>query len=92
MWSKRDANLDVGGVIHPLSVGRVEVIELPAGVHRLKVRPEEGGLDFRRPQGIGGRVEQGNPGLRRGLRALQSDRSDAEHGPGRDRGHHQVSS
>ena len=46
MWSKRDANLEVGGIIHPLSVGQVEVIELPVGVHRLKVRPEEGGFDF----------------------------------------------
>ena len=46
MWSKRDANLEVDGVTHPLSVGQVEVIDLPAGVHHLKVRPEEGGLDF----------------------------------------------
>ena len=46
MWSKKDANLDVGGILHPLSVGQVEVIELPAGIHHLKVRPEEGGLDF----------------------------------------------
>ena len=46
IWSKRDANLEVDGVLHPLSVGQVEVIELPVGIHHLKVRPEEGGLDF----------------------------------------------
>ena len=46
IWSKRNANLEVDGVLHPLSVGQVEVIDLPAGVHHLKVRPEEGGLDF----------------------------------------------
>ena len=46
MWSKRGANLDVNGTLYSLSVGQVEVIDLPAGVHHLKVRPEEGGLDF----------------------------------------------
>jgi hypothetical protein len=46
IWSKKHANLEVGDALHPLSVGQVEVIELPAGVHHLKVRPEEGGLDF----------------------------------------------
>ena len=46
MWSKRGANLDVNGTLYSLSVGQVEVIDLPAGEHHLKVRPEEGGLDF----------------------------------------------
>ena len=46
IWSKKHANLEVGDALHPLSVGQVEVIELPAGVHHLKVRPEEGGFDF----------------------------------------------
>ena len=46
IWSKKHANLEVGDALHPLSVGQVEVIGLPAGVHHLKVRPEEGGLDF----------------------------------------------
>jgi hypothetical protein len=46
IWSKKNANLEVGDALHPLSVGQVEVIELRAGVHHLKVRPEEGGLDF----------------------------------------------
>jgi hypothetical protein len=46
IWSKKNANLDVNGTLYPLSVGQVEVIELPTGVHHLKVRPEEGGLDF----------------------------------------------
>ena len=46
IWSKRSANLEVAGSLHPLSVGQVEVIKLPRGVHQFKVRPEEGGLDF----------------------------------------------
>ena len=46
IWSKKHANLEVGDALHPLSVGQVEVIELPAGVHHLEVRPEEGGFDF----------------------------------------------
>lgn len=46
IWSKRHANLDVNGTLYPLSVGQVEVIELPPGEHHLKVRPEEGGLDL----------------------------------------------
>jgi hypothetical protein len=46
IWSKRSANLEMNGTLHPLSVGQVEVIELPAGEHHLKVRPEEGGFDF----------------------------------------------
>lgn len=46
IWSKRPANLEVGGSLYPLNVGQVEVIKLPRGVHHLKVRPEEGGLDF----------------------------------------------
>ena len=46
IWSKKSANLEVNGTLYPLSVGQVEVIELPPGEHHLKVRPEEGGLDF----------------------------------------------
>ena len=46
IWSKRNASLEVDGTLHPLSVGQVEVIDLPAGLYHLKVRPDEGGLDF----------------------------------------------
>ncbi len=46
IWSKRPASLEVNDTTQLLDVGQVEVIELPKGVHHLKVRPEEGGFDF----------------------------------------------
>jgi hypothetical protein len=46
IWSKRPAKLELDGDFYALEVGQVEVIDLPAGTHHFKVRPEEGGLDF----------------------------------------------
>ena len=46
IWSKRPAKLELDGRSYALEVGQVEVIDLPAGTHHFKVRPEEGGLDF----------------------------------------------
>ena len=46
IWSKRPAKLELGDRTYALEVGQVEVIDLPAGTHHFKVRPEEGGLDF----------------------------------------------
>ena len=45
LYSKRPAVLELDGKFYSLDVGQVEVIDLPAGVHYFKVRPEEGGLD-----------------------------------------------
>ena len=45
MWSKEDVRLEVGG-IHMPEVGQVEVIGLPAGVHRFVVRPTADQFDF----------------------------------------------
>jgi hypothetical protein len=45
LYSKRSAVLELEGKFYSLDVGQVEVIDLPAGVHHFKVRPEEGGLD-----------------------------------------------
>ncbi len=46
IWSKKSANLELDGQLYALEVGQVEVIDLPAGTHHFKVRPEEGGFDF----------------------------------------------
>ena len=46
IWSKSPAKLELGGKFYALDVGQVEVVDLPAGTHHFKVRPEEGGLDF----------------------------------------------
>ena len=46
MWSKEDVRLEVDGEIHLLEVGQVEVIGLPAGVHRFVVRPTADQFDF----------------------------------------------
>ena len=46
IWSKRPAKLELDGKFYALEVGQVEVIDLPAGTHHFKVRPEEGGFDF----------------------------------------------
>ena len=46
IWSKRPAKLELDDRSYALEVGQVEVIDLPAGTHHFKVRPEEGGLDF----------------------------------------------
>ena len=45
LYSKRPAVLELDGKFYSLDVGQVEVIDLPAGVHHFKVKPEEGGLD-----------------------------------------------
>ena len=39
IWSKEDVRLEVDGEVHLLEVGQVEVIGIPAGVHRVVVRP-----------------------------------------------------
>ena len=46
MWSKEDVKLEVDGEIHLLGVGQVEVIGIPAGVHRFVVRPTADQFDF----------------------------------------------
>ena len=46
IWSKRPTILELNDKFYSLEVGQVEVIELPAGTHHFKVRPEEGGFDF----------------------------------------------
>ena len=46
MWSREDVRLEVDGEIHMLEVGQVEVIGIPAGVHRLTVRPNADEFDF----------------------------------------------
>ena len=46
MWSKEDVRLEVDGEVHLLEVGQVEVIGIPAGVHRFTVRPTANEFDF----------------------------------------------
>lgn len=46
MWSKEDVRLEVDGEVHLLEVGQVEVIGIPAGVHRFVVRPTADQFDF----------------------------------------------